>query len=446
MRPLVSGFTFNPSVRSAVLWAMAITLVTSLPGVSAQSVPYQRVFPQSRATVEKRLREMQSSNSGRLPTLEGFAVPGDRPLNRFHRGYYQCTAQVSSTPSGGSMVRVNATITAWYSDLPSGKSAYQVLPSNGRLEADFLDRLQDALSDQAAPSAPAPTVKFPPSATRNQSNPPGAPQPVPPRAASGVGSKPPAGSPFNLGDPLSLDHMSSLATQKAVIDRRAEEQSKEVKGLEEILRNQAHPANLVAVKKTNTPVLANPIENAKVLFLAAAEDEFEMLDANPNWVHVRISGLSRGWIRRSSLEMPTPDLDPQPTQTEAQSEPAHPDSLPFRIQSEQVATFPGNWEPLVGKTVRIVTVQKATDNATSTSPEARLAFAKSLFDQEYADLIRTSSTVAGVVVIFDSEDGGMIAATVPTLRPWKAGTLSDQAFWRRCLFDPPDAFGLVANP
>lgn len=91
-------------------------------------------------------------------------------------------------------------------------------------------------------------------------------------------------------------------------------------------------------------------------------------------------------------------------------------------------------------------MQKATDNATSTSPEARLAFAKSLFDQEYADLIRTSSTVAGVVVIFDSEDGGMIAATVPTLRPWKAGTLSDQAFWRRCLFDPPDAFGLVANP
>ena len=343
------------------------------------------------------------------------------------------------------MVRVNATITAWYSDPPSGKSAYQVLPSNGRLEGDFLDRLQDALTDQAAPATPTPPVKFPASASRHQSSPPGAPQAAPPRGASGVGSRPPAGSPFNLGDPLSLDHMSSLATQKAVIDRRAEEQSKEVKGLEEILRNQAHPTNLVAVKKTNTPVLANPIENAKVLFLAAAEDEFEMLDANPNWVHVRISGLSRGWIRRSSLEMPTPDLDPQPAQTEAQSEPAQTDSPPFRIQSEQVATFPGNWEPLVRKTVRIVTVQKAIDNATSTSPEARLAFAKSLFDQEYADLIRTSSTVVGVVVIFDSEDGGMIAATVPTLRQWKAGTLSDEAFWRRCLFDPPDAFGLVAK-
>ena len=51
-------------------------------------------------------------------------------------------------------------------------------------------------------------------------------------------------------------------------------------------------------------MLTSPNQGAKVLFLAAAEDEFEILDSNPNWVHVRISGLSRGWIRRSSLEMP----------------------------------------------------------------------------------------------------------------------------------------------
>ena len=43
------------------------------------------------------------------------------------------------------MVRVNATITAWYTDPVPAKSGYQVLPSNGRLEADFLDRLQEAL-------------------------------------------------------------------------------------------------------------------------------------------------------------------------------------------------------------------------------------------------------------------------------------------------------------
>ena len=169
-------------------------------------------------------------------------------------------------------------------------------------------------------------------------------------------------------------------------------------------------------------MLANPIENAKVLFLAAAEDEFEILDANSNWVHVRISGISRGWIRRSSLEMPTADPDPLPAETEAQSEPAHTDTQPFHVQNEQVASFPGNWGPLLGKTVRIVTVRKAGDNATVTGPEAKLAFAKSLFDREYADLISTSSSVVGVVMIFDSEDGGMIAATLPALRQWKAGT------------------------
>ncbi len=51
--------------------------------------------------------------------------------------------------------------------------------------------------------------------------------------------------------------------------------------------------------------------NAKTLFLASAHDEFEMLDYKRDWVHVRISGLSRGWIWRNNLEMPdsVPDGD-----------------------------------------------------------------------------------------------------------------------------------------
>jgi len=437
-------FTFR--VRFTVCCAIAVIAFLFARASSAQSVPYQRTFPQSKAIVEKRVKELQSSSAGHLPALEGFTVFGDRPLDRFHRGYYQCTSQVSSTPSGGSMVLVNATITAWYTDPLSGRSGYQVLPSNGRLEADFLDRLQEALGSQGSPSNVTSTARSLPS-QNNQSSPPVPASSVPPPDnARGIKPKTPAGSPFKLGDPLSLDHMSSLTTRKAVLDRHAEEQAKEANGLEEILRNQAHPSNLVAVQRADTPVLANPIENAKVLFLAAAEDEFEILDANSNWVHVRISGISRGWIRRSSLEMPTADPDLPPAEAEAQSEPAHTDTQPFRVQNEQVASFPGNWRPLLGKTVRIVTVQKAADNATVTGPEAKLAFAKSLFDREYADLISSSSSVVGVVVIFDSEDGGMIAATLPALRQWKAGTLSDEAFLRRCFFDPREAFGLVANP
>jgi hypothetical protein len=432
-------------MRSAILWTIAIISVACFSCL-AQAVPYQRAFPQSKALVEKQVKELESSAAGHLPTLEGFTAPGDLPLDRFRRGYYQCAAQVSPTPSGGSMVRVTATITAWYTDPDSGKSGYQVLPSNGRLEADFLDRLQEALGGHSASAHLTSGANSRPLPATNQSDQPGASVSAPPRAVSGMKSKAPTGSPFNLGDPLSLDHMSSLATQKAVIDRHAEERQKEVKGLEEILSNQAHPTNLVAVRKTDTPVLANPIESAKVLFLAAAEDEFEILDANPNWVHVRISGLSRGWIRRSSLEMPSVASETQPAETEAQSETTHADAQPFRVESEQVASFPGNWQPLAGKTVRIVSVQKASDIPAATGSESKLAFAKSLFDREYADLISTSSSVVGVVVIFDSEDGGMIAATVPTLRQWKAGTLSDEALLRRCFFDPPEAFGSIARP
>ena len=88
----------------------------------------------------------------------------------------------------------------------------------------------------------------------------------------------------------------------------------EAESLEEILKNQAHPKNLVAVKKSGTPVVATASLNAKTLFLASAHDEFEMLDFNRDWVHVRISGLSRGWIWRNNLEMPesVPDSDLPP--------------------------------------------------------------------------------------------------------------------------------------
>jgi hypothetical protein len=44
------------------------------------------------------------------------------------------------------------------------------------------------------------------------------------------------------------------------------------------------------------------------------------------------------------------------------------------------------------------------------------------------------------VVIFDSADGGMIAATSNSLQQWVAGKLSDTAMWHQCFFDPPEIF------
>jgi hypothetical protein len=215
-----------------------------------------------------------------------------------------------------------------------------------------------------------------------------------------------------------------------------EELTKEAKSLDEILRNQAHPSNLVAVKKSGTPVLVSPVEGAKVLFLATAEDEFEILDMNANWVHIRISGLSRGWIRRTSLEV----LGNLASAAKAGNDSAPASTEHFQVKDEQVASFPGTWEPLRGKTVKILTVQKISGSASDTGSKAKLEFTKAVFDKEYAELTQAPTSAAGVVLIFDTEDGGMAAVTLPVLKQWKAGTLSDQAFWRRCFFDPPETF------
>jgi hypothetical protein len=417
MHPMQAWFlTLCLAVGTLLVWAS-----------DAQSAPYERSFAQSKPAVEKALKQLQSSASGRLPVLEGFTRAAERPLDRFQRGYYQCAIQVSSNQSGGALVRVSAKITAWYADPASSNSGYQELPSNGRLETDFLDRLEDALGSKA----PLPAANLPSSATPSQlQNKASGPDPTISAPVT------PDHSPFKVGNAVSSDLVASLATQRAVADKHMEDLTKEAKGLEEILRNRAHPNNLVAVKKSGTPVLVSPIEGAKVLFLATAEDEFEILDMNTSWVHVRISGLSRGWIRRSSLEMP------KTFAADAKSEnPSTPASTEhFQVKNEQIASFPGTWEPLRGQTVKILTVQNASGSPSNTDSRAKLEFAKSLFDKEYSELTQAPGTTAGVVVIFDSEDGGMAAVTLPVLQQWKAGTLSDQAFWRRCFFDPPETF------
>jgi hypothetical protein len=404
---------------------------------SAQSGPRERAFPQSKAVIEKTLKDLQASMAGRLPVLDGFAIPGDHPFDRYQRVYYQSTANVISTASGGALVRVSTKVTAWYSDPVPSRSGYQLLTSNGRLEGDLLDQLADRLAaannvvpaDKPALSIAAPSTHQPAARDPGSSTP----------AVSGPAPKTPdSGGAFS----------SSLAQSSAPQDRsgptmpkNAGDDSSELKAeaasLEEILKSQAHPKNLVAVKKSGTAVVASPSLNAKTLFLASPHDEFELLDFTPDWVHVRISGLSRGWIWRNHLEMPgnIPDTDsaagsaPTPTAAEL-----------FHVSREEIAPFPGDWEPLRGKNVKIVSVQKTDETVKDGGLPVKLEFAKSVLEINYSELAQKSPALAGIVLIFDSADGGMIAATLATLQQWKAGALSDAALWHQCFFDPPEPF------
>jgi len=124
------------------LWAL-MSVIVALTAVCAraQTTPYERAFPQPKATIEKALKSMQANLSGRLPVLDGFATGSEHPLDRYRRGYYQATIEVVSSPSGGSVVRVTTKLTAWYTDPAAAHSGYQLLTSNGRIETDLLDQL-----------------------------------------------------------------------------------------------------------------------------------------------------------------------------------------------------------------------------------------------------------------------------------------------------------------
>src|SRR5271163_4491510 len=146
--------------RRRAQFSMALLLALAffcVPPSHAQANELERAFPQSKAQVEKALQEIQAATGGRLPVLDGFATSADHPLDRYRRGYYQSKIQVTAAPSGGSIVSVSVLVTAWYTDPVAARSGYQVLTSNGRLEADLLDQLTDQLATkglQVGASAP----------------------------------------------------------------------------------------------------------------------------------------------------------------------------------------------------------------------------------------------------------------------------------------------------
>jgi hypothetical protein len=413
-------------------------------GGHAQDDGNERTFPQSKARIEKALKDMQTA--GRLPVLDGFATSASHPLERYQRGYYQSKFQVSAAPSGGSIVRVSVQVTAWYADPIASKSGYQLLTSNGRVEADLLDQLGDQLGDQLAANVPAASPNSTASASTKAASPPVSTEPT---IAAPVPRLPEVRGNYSSSLAQSLEEQGKKGSQSGptkIEDKNAGPLQTEANSLEEILKNQAHPKNLVAVKKSGTPVVASASLSARTLFLASVHDEFEMLDFNRDWVHVRISGLSRGWIWRNNLEMPdsVPESDVQPA-----APPVPTAAELFHVAREEVAPFPGDWEPLRGKRVKIVSVEKTDESAKDSGPALKLEFAKSVLDREYAELAQKAQELAGIVVIFDSADGGMIAASFATLQQWKAGTLSDAALWHQCFFDPPEIFtgtGAAGSP
>lgn len=400
----------------------ALLMLAVFSAAAQESLPNapesERIFPQPVAEVRAALRNLPGGTAGRLPTLDGFVVPGAQALTSYERPYYQCEVRVTAAKSGGAQVQATAKITAWFSG--PAHSGYEALVSNGRVESDLLDRLQEAL-DVSASKGRAPVFDSRGNSQPVKSTAPQIDAPVPQLPDRAAVSEGPNQSP--------------AAPQDSQLQQEAS-------SLEEILRNQSHPTNLIAVKQDGTPVLQSPAVDAKVLFLASAEDEFEVLDETPGWIHVRISGLSRGWLRRSALEMPgdspaTPSDGPS-VATQTITAPPAPTAVLFSVSSEEVGSFPGDWVALKGKNVKIISLQQAPGSGRITSPQEKKQFAEGLFKKESSGL---APDAAGLVLVFDAEDGGMIAATRAALEQWNRGMLPDAAFWKQCYLDPPEILG-----
>lgn len=449
----ISGFTiFVPPLFLAIL------LVTA--NASAQAKAVERTFSNPLSEVQQVVDDVKSSSSGRLPLLEGFVDVGDQPLKGYERGYYVCTLQVLPAANGGAKVQVTSKITAWYTDPESARSGYRELSSNGHVETDLLDRIEDALAHKASPHAPGSTIRVPPAGplytpppasqpgpkTPATAAPSATPQPAAnnsPASAAGESSSnrnaPPALPGRTASPPTALpaaESLESIQARRAIAEERARQISADIKGLEQIQQNQVRPVDLVIVKKPGVSIFAKPEEGAQVLFTTEEEDEFQIIGLEGAWVHVEISGASRGWIRRSQVELPSSYGGPGGTKAAAPASPANADL--FKVTREETNTFSGKWDPLQGKTVRVVWVEPA--EGSSSSPADKRKFAKYLLLKAYKESASSDEKVAGVVVVFDSADGGQIAATMENLKALQDGSMSDASFWKAASLDPAESF------
>ena len=421
MMPVIPRYRNFPqrAVVSLLLLAATITAICA-----AQTSPAEHVFRASRSELDKILQNLQVNSPGRLPILDGFVAPDVTALEKYQRAYFQYRLEIRPSGAKATSVRVSAKVTAWYAGDKTVQAGYRVLPSNGRLESDLIERLEEALqpntagAEASAPQSAATPVEHIQPVT-------GPPREVPAKSSPFAPLSEPPASRASLAPPDSRE----LAEQK-----RVQQLTEQATNLEEILRNQARPGDLAAVLKTGTSVFAKPVDYGEVLFKADAQDEFKVLDESGEWVHVQVSGISRGWIRRSELEMPGAIAENHPEHVAVASQPQ---------THEEVSLFPGEWSALRGRMVRIVWTRPEFASASDSSDRWQLA--RSIFRDAYGRISQSNPRVDGVVIVIDAADGGMIAATADALRRWNTGALSDAAFRKECWADSPDAMGETAR-
>lgn len=402
----------------------ALFLVTSANsrtavGQDAGTKPVDRIYSHSQVEVQEALDAMSAFTTERLPTLDGFVTANANTLDHFENPHYQLHIDIVTQGISQTLVSVSAKITAWYVSDDPGHSQYVIIPSSGRIENDFLDRLSIYLEKGNPARSAAPPANGAGGA---------AAVPVPDR---------PAGTPAATGravanttDPAVLgSEIASLRAKRETIESQERNTREQIDTLTAVSKNQKFLSTIAVVRSSQTPVFSMPDETSKVLFHADPDDEFEMTEGRDGFVQVKLENGGTGWIRVSQLRRPSDQDDQDAT-----------GNSNFTTANEQVKTFDGDWAPLKGKPTLFVFAEPSRTMPEGTLGQSQLEFAKQVFIDGYREANHTDEPAAGVVIVFLGEKGGVAAASLEDIRRWRDGFLTDKAFLDRCSFDPPASF------
>ncbi|HUO34251.1 MAG TPA: hypothetical protein VMU43_04610 [Candidatus Acidoferrum sp.] len=421
--------------RRTVVWSAVLAGVFILPCncFGQDSKPVDRIYEHSQVEVQKALDAMNSFATERLPTLDGFVAANANTLDHFENPHYQLNINTEYQSPKQTLVEVSAKITAWYVSTDSSQSQYVVIPSNGRIENDFLDRLSISLEKGAAPPAlsgagvPAPTT-----VTGGVGNPSGvsgtSPNPATP-APSGANGADPPNPPVMSTDPAVLaSEVATTRQDRQKIEQQERKTQEEISTLQTVSKNQKFLPNIAVIRTSQTPVFSAPDETSSILFRADPDDEFEMVEGKAGFVEVKLENGAMGWVRVEQLRQPSDTDDSADL------------SSSFNTANEQIKPFEGDWGQLKGKPTLFVFAEPSGKVPSGTLGQAQMNFAKQVFVEGYREASHTDKSVDGVVVVFLGEKGGVAAATLPDIRRWREGMIPDKDFLKRCSFDPPDSF------
>ena len=433
--------------RTEVLMAALLcALSLSTWAQTETSTGQERSYAYPAETVHKALEQLGAYTGSKLPMVDGFVATTVLQVERYERPYYQYRLQLTPGTDGVStVVRVEARISAWYAGTDGAQPEYRALSSNGRLEADLLDRLQAVLGANANSNFIA----------RRDVNAGVPARPTNPSVSTAQAPATQASAPNkSAGLMTPQDQLDAILSERQTVRERTSALTAQITELKTSAHKPANAARLAWVKHSGVGVMSRKNFGGPVLFRAQAEDEFEVLVLDGGWAEVRLTPETTGYVQADELQLPEGMVEKPGTAVASAAAPAS-DAVPngataadaaatrdlgFWVSREDVKVFSGDWVRLKGKKVLFVYAQPRGLLSDLRGDDAKLAYAKRVFQSRYKTAGEATPDLAGVVVVFLGSQGGVAAATLADIRQWAEGALPEAAFVNRCSLDPPNEF------